>query len=82
MHLSIITVLRSGQHLSHWQEVETDSIEEVTEGPLARHIDERMKWQPEIDRFIVVAGSLTWKIEIATGAHDLYRQQLAAKAAS
>jgi hypothetical protein len=85
VHLSIITILRSGQHLSHWQEVDTDSIEVVTENHIARHVGERMQWCQEIDRFIVVAGSLSWKIEIALGQHEQYRKpglQLVAKAAS
>jgi hypothetical protein len=84
VHLTVITVLRSGQHLSHWQEVETESIEEVTEGPLARHVADRVRWHPDIDRFIVIAGALSWKIDISLGQHALYRlhRQLAANAKS
>ena len=75
MELTVITVLRSGHHLHHWQLVETESIKQVIEGPLTQHIAERLgcHLESEIDRFMVVAGYLNWKVRIDTGHHELYR---------
>ena len=85
MELTVVTILRSGQHVAMWTETESDSIEEITEGVLARHILDRLRWYPEdqIDRLIVICGSLSWKIDLSKDQHLQYRPavQLVAKGA-
>lgn len=76
MHISIITILDGGQHLSHWQEIEGDSVA-AAQDPIARHIADRLRWQT-VARFVVVAGDLHWSINPALGQDLLYPAHLVA----
>ena len=75
MHVSIITILESGQHLSYHEEFGTDSIEEVSKVVIADHLAERLNHNLDLKRLVVVAGDLTWSISPDLGQHLLYERR-------
>ena len=75
MHVTVVTILESGQHLSYHNEVDSDSIQEVTEHPVADHINDRMAHY-QVKRFVVIAGDLTWSVSPALGQHHLYQRKV------
>ena len=74
MHVTVVTILESGQHLSYHHVVDSDSIAAATEGPIADHINDRMAHY-EVKRFVVIAGDLTWSVSPELGQHHLYERK-------